>query len=461
MTTSSDSFMTTVASLVPTLLALACLALAPHRVHAQERSANTPPVPADLAAGTAALPDGAAGQAEPTAVELDELRRRIDVLAAELEQLRSGEQETTLSDDKRRALGLAPSAAATYRRASPGISFAGYGEMLYERRGDRAQDGQPLAPSRQLDMLRFVLYTGYRFGDRFVFNSEVELEHANEVSVEFAYLDYLASPNLTVRAGMVLLPLGLVNEFHEPNVFLGARRPETESRIIPSTWRENGAGVLGSSGPFQYRVFVVNGLNALGFSAQGVRGGRQKGSRANAVDLAVAGRLDVVPTPGLFFGGAVYTGGSAQGQLASADDPRVATTIAEVHGQVQVRGFDLRGLYAKAFIGDVVALNSALTTGRPIARRMAGGYAQIGYNVLSQVTERAGVIPYYRYERVNTQENVPSPFLPNNGADGSFHTAGVEFRPIYNIVVKTDYQWVRNRARTGRDQFNINLGYAF
>ena len=96
-----------------------------------------------------------------------------------------------------------------------------------------------------------------------------------------------------------------------------------------------------------------------------------------------------------------------------------------------------------------------------MARSMAGGYAQIGYNILSQVTERAGLTPYYRYEQVNTQENVPSPFLPNTAADGSFHTAGVEFRPIYNIVVKTDYQWVRNRARTGRDQFNINLGYAF
>ena len=116
---------------------------------------------------------------------------------------------------------------------------------------------------------------GYRFDDRFLFNAEIEIEHANEISVEFAYVDYLLNDALTIRGGMVLVPLGLVNDFHEPTVFLGARRPQTERRIIPTTWRKNGVGVLGSAGPIAYRAYLLNGLDATGFSAQGLRGGRQ------------------------------------------------------------------------------------------------------------------------------------------------------------------------------------------
>ena len=64
----------------------------------------------------------------------------------------------------------------------------------------------------------------------------------------------------------------------------------TERRIIPTTWRENGVGVLGSVGPFAYRAYLLNGLDATGFSPEGLRGGRQKGSRALASDFGFAGR---------------------------------------------------------------------------------------------------------------------------------------------------------------------------
>ena len=115
----------------------------------------------------------------------------------------------------------------------------------------------------QFDYLRAILYAGYRFNDKFIFNSEIEVEHAKEIFVEFAYVDYLAHENFGVRAGMLLVPMGLVNEFHEPTVFMGAERPVTEQSIIPSTWRENGAGVYGSAGGIvSYRAYVVNGFTA-------------------------------------------------------------------------------------------------------------------------------------------------------------------------------------------------------
>src|SRR5438477_50729 len=83
---------------------------------------------------------------------------------------------------------------------------------------------------------------------------EIEVEHAvsasdkgGEVEVEFAYLDYLFSKSLRARAGLMLIPMGLVNELHEPPTFLGALRPDVEERLIPSTWRELGAGVYGDA----------------------------------------------------------------------------------------------------------------------------------------------------------------------------------------------------------------------
>lgn len=393
--------------------------------------------------------------------QIEELRRRVDVLAAELEKLRSGEPEQIeLTEERRRALGLAPSAAATYRRATEGVSFAGYGEMLLENFKSRSESGAAGAPATRLDFLRAILYAGYRFNDKFLFNSEIEIEHSNEISVEFAYVDYLATDNLTVRAGMVLLPLGLTNEFHEPTVFIGARRPETEQRILPTTWRENGAGVLGSAGIVTFRAYVTNGLRGAAFTSAGLRGGRQKGANALAANLAVSGRLDVTPVPGVFGGVGVYNGGSGQEQVV-LDGARldVGTTIAEVHGQAQIRGLDVRALFAQASIDDAGSVSRATTA--PIAEAMQGGYLQVGYNVLSQFNTPLAVTPYGRYEHVDTQHHVPAGFTRDLTRDGVFKTLGVEFKPIPNVVVKTDYQWITNEAGTGRNQFNINLGYAF
>ena len=401
----------------------------------------------------------------PDAAQIEELRRRIDLLAAELERLRSGESpQVELTDERRQSLGLAPSAAATYRRASEGVSFAGYGEMLLENFNSENESGVGRAPTTRLDFLRAILYAGYRFNDKFLFNSEIEIEHANEISVEFAYVDYLASDNLTLRGGMILLPLGLVNEFHEPTVFTGARRPETEQRILPSTWRENGAGILGSAGIVNFRAYVTNGLRGAGFSSAGLRGGRQKGGKALAANLAFSGRLDITPVPGILAGLGLYSGGSGQEQVV-VDGTRLdmGTTVVEVHGLAQVRGFDLRALFAQASVDQAGRASRALglPAGSPIADTMQGGYLQAGYDVLSQFSTPLALTPYVRYEQVDTQHRVPGGFVRDLSRDLVLKTLGVELKPIPNVALKTDYQWIANEAGTGRNQFNVNLGYAF
>ena len=112
---------------------------------------------------------------------------------------------------------------------------------------------------------------------------------------------------------MMLLPLGLVNELHEPPIFLGARRPDVEQVIIPTTWSANGIGIHGRGRGLEYRLFLTEGLNARGFSAsQGIREGRQNGSQSLATRAAVAARLDYVGFPGLTAGAAAFTGDSWQ-----------------------------------------------------------------------------------------------------------------------------------------------------
>ncbi len=442
------------------LSALALLALTSAGAHAQEAP--------DGAAGPTATPSPAeppVGAQQPDAVQLEELRRRLDVLAAELEQLRSGEtQEIEMSDARRQALGLAPSAVGVYRRASPGVSIAGYGEMLLENFGSENESGAGGAPTTRLDILRAVLYAGYRFNDKFVFNSEIEVEHGNEIFVEFAYVDYLINDNLSLRGGLLLLPIGLVNEFHEPNVFLGAKRPETEQRIIPSTWRENGGGLIGSFGMVNVRAYFTNGLNGAGFTSAGLRGGRQRGVQARAANMAFSGRLDVTPVPGVLAGASYYIGGSGQEQVVLAGEQLdLGTTVAEVHGQVGFRGLEVRALFARATVDEAGAATVALRlpVTAPIAETMQGGYLQVGYNVLSQFNTNVAVTPYVRYEDVDTQHEVPTGFVRDLSRDGRFKTLGVEVKPIPNVVLKADYQWINNAANTGRNQVNVNLGYSF
>lgn len=394
-----------------------------------------------------------------------ELERRIDLLAEELEKLRSGEEDRyEVTAEDARALGLAPSAASLYRRER-GVSLAGYGEMLYQNFSAENESGQATGGGAQADFLRAIVYIGYRFNDKWLFNSEIEIEHADEIFLEFAYIDYLAMPELGFRGGLLLLPMGLVNEFHEPNVFIGAKRPETEQRIIPTTWRENGLGIHGSSGKLSYRAYVVNGLRGSNFSAAGLRGGRQKGSKARAEDLAFTGRLDYTPTPGVFLGASVYTGGSGQGEVTVDErDFKVTTTIFDVHGQVQIRGFDLRGLYARANLDDAAALNASLGLegADGVAEMMQGGYVQFGYNVLSQISDtQVSLLPYYRWERVDTQARMPEGFEATGAFKTTLNTIGIELKPIPNVVLKLDYQIITNEARTGRNQFNLNLGYVF
>jgi hypothetical protein len=417
---------------------------------------------AEVAALKAAVAEAQAKGASP---ETAELARRIELVAQELERMKLGEA-AVVADESR--YGLGPAASKVYRKEK-GVSIGGYGEVVYQNFSGSKDDGSPSGKTDELDMLRGVLYVGYKWSDRWLLNTELEWEHGStgkngEASVEFAYVDRLIRPAVNVRAGLVLIPMGLVNELHEPTVFLGARRPGIESALIPTTWRESGVGLFGDVGGFSYRTYVVNGLDAKGFTSGGVRGGRQKGSQAKAEDFAWVGRLDWTATPGLVAGGSLYVGDSGQG-LA---DPTggtlgVSTRIFELHADWRWRALELRGLYADADLGDVAGLNRALglVGNQSVGEAMDGYYLQAGYDVLSGRGGDGRLLPFARWETYDTQAEVPAGYARNPANDVEVLTLGLQWQPIEQVVVKADWQDVDNGAGTGVDQVNLALGWVF
>ena len=385
-----------------------------------------------------------------------ELKRRIDAVAGELERFSFGSIAPPVGDSQ---YGLGPAASKVYGQES-GLSIGGYGELIYQNYAGSSK-------SDTFDLQRAIMYLGYKFDEKWVFNSEIEWEHAStsesgSVSVEFAYLDYLNSPELNFRVGLVLIPMGFINELHEPTTFLSANRPMTERLIIPSTWRENGVGVFGGVGDISYRTYVVSGLDAAGFTAGGLRGGRQKGSKALTEDFAWVGRLDYTPKPGVTFGASAYYGDSGQDQtLAGGTLGDTSTMIYEAHAEIRTRGFHFRALGAMANLNDVRELNNALGLAGTdsVGNELEGYYGELGFDVLTLLDEGSeqSLTPFVRYEAYDTQASVPRGFASSPTRDDELVTFGINWKPISQIVFKLDFA----DADQGLDQWNAAVGYVF
>jgi hypothetical protein len=383
--------------------------------------------------------------------ENDELRRQLGAVSVELEGFEFRDIIPTVGDS---VFGLGPGASKIYQK-DQGVSIGGYGEAIYQ--GYAGADGD------ELDFTRAILYFGYRFDERWVFNSEIEIEHADSIFLEFAYLEYLARPELNFRAGALLVPMGFVNEMHEPTTFRGATRPDLETRLMPSTWRENGLGIVGDAGDFSYRVYGVNGFSgagdsdsgAGGYTSQGLRGGRQKGSLTAADDFALTGRLDWNGIPGLTLGVAGYHGDAAQDD---ADVGDLTTTIYDLHAEFRSGGWWARALYSEARVSDTELLYAADPT-KAVGERMRGWYAELGYDLMTALAPESSqqLIPWVRYETVDTQASLAAGLDPDDAAETTNVAFGVDWLPIPNIVFKAGYRDYED----GGDRLEASLGYVF
>lgn len=398
---------------------------------------------------------------------VEELERQIEILGQEIETLKTRQTENAVVADASQ-FGLGAAASKVYR-AQEGISFGGYGEMLYQNFAGSTDAGARSSTRDNADALRAVLYTGYKFNDRVLFNSEIEFEHGStgaggEASVEFAYLDFLLREDLGVRAGLVLVPMGFVNEQHEPTAYLGSRRPLVERNIIPATWREMGVGAFGESGQVSWRAYLTTGLNAARFTSGGIRSGRGNGAQSLAEDFALTGRVDWQPIVGTTVGVAGYSGNSGQGARVSGNTLAARVTMYDLHAESRFRGLQLRGVWTRGTLDDAADVNrlNGLTGGASVGESFGGWYAEAGYDLASfrGFGERS-IMPFVRFETFNTQRSVPQGFLLNRALDQSITTLGIQWKPISQAVIKADYQNVDNEAGTGLNQWNIALGYIF
>jgi hypothetical protein len=398
-------------------------------------------------------------------------------------------------DALRRALGLSLGAATVYARES-GFSYAGYSEIIDQKYSDTAHwhvtnlhpvaSELPTNKDHELTLARGVLFLGYRFSDRMVFNSEIRIdrelidrgvatfpEHyittdtSVDASVDLAYIDYIMSPEVTFRAGIVLLPIGLINEFHDPQEVLGTRPGFGDLFTIPSIWHALGFGIAGHKWAFDYRAYVVSGLNAAGFTEFGLRGGREISTDTIGHPAAVV-RLDYNPFPGGVLGTSYYIGNSGIFGLEDPVDLRIHTTVKELHGQLRWKGAFARAQYAKALLHSSTELNGVLgTTGlRGVGKRMVGGYVEGGWNFLWSRNNGTMVMPYMRGEATNPQDALPPPSLDlglikNHFLDFIIWTYGVEIRPTAAVSIKPEYISIHDQNQIFWKEFHLGVSYTF
>ncbi len=278
---------------------------------------------------------------------------------------------------------------------------------------------------------------------------------------------------------MMLTPLGFVNEVHEPMYFFGNLRPPVETQIIPSTTRENGAGIYGRlGGQVDYRLYVQNSFDGTGISGSNLRGLRQKGSNAKAEDLALTGRLDWNPMPGLTLGTSFWSGDMGQGDEFNGEEIDLHMNLYDVRAQYRYGGAQIRALYTRADIDDtLLATQQSFIDGdeQVIAERMSGWYVEAGYDIFTlfeNSPERQSLYPWVRYSEIDTQDSLDDAVIaagyskdPKN--DRSVLEVGLHYMPHPQVVLKAELRDWDSEADSSQDgsnnqeEFVIGIGYNF
>jgi hypothetical protein len=326
---------------------------------------------------------------------------------------------------------------------------------------------KPRGEAGVLDFHRFVLLFNHAFSSRIRFVGELELEHAfvegleeaGELELEQAYVDFLLTRSFNVRAGMVLVPVGILNERHEPPVYHGVERPFVDTVIVPTTWFDVGVGVHGEfRRGLRYRAYAMAPLNALEFNAEeGIREGRQKGSESKVRNVAWTGRLEYIGVPGLTVGLSGWRGES------SFSTPRLDTTVGlvETDARYQRGRVEVRGQYAHVFISDAGRLNESIqrTVGVSpnIASELRGFYGEGSYRLIARGSPR-DVVAFVRYENFDTQFRMPAGHVPLREFDRDAWVTGLTWYPDPDVAVKVDYVATRNQSGVIRAPRSLNVG---
>jgi hypothetical protein len=359
------------------------------------------------------------------------------------------------------------------------LNIGGYGEVHFNQPMKRGTK-----ENGTLDVHRIVMFLGYNFDSKTQFVTEIEFEYAKELWVEQAFLQHKINPYLNFRAGLLLVPMGIINEYHEPTTFHGVERPIIDNKIAPSTWREIGAGFTGNILPLsiKYQAYVVGGLNGYDtkgiFSGnKGLREGRQKGSKAYVSSPAFAGKVEYFGLRNLNLGLSGYFGKSqsklfggvnrdSTSLLSRADSSVVGISMIGMDARYQMSGLELRGQFYFANMSNTnqynvfTATNGALND---LGSQMIGYYAEAGYNVFKHFgSVHYELIPFLRYEFYNTHHSVVANLERNKKYSNTMITTGLTFKLTQNAVIKTDLQLAKSESETEWTKvFNAGIGVMF
>jgi len=352
------------------------------------------------------------------------------------------------------------------------LMIGGYGHVDYNQPIIEGQSN-----NGNLDVHRLVLLFGYNFTDKLQLFTEIELEHVKEVYVEQAFINYKFNQYIQAKGGLILIPMGIVNELHEPTIYYGVERPLLDKKMVPSTWREIGLGVHGNIHEIslKYQVYMVNGF--LGYSDQAkfrgsdaYRKGRQKGAESVISSPNLSAKIDYYGIPHLKLGLATYIGKSQSALFdglpkdddflsQQADSSIINISMFGLDATYRIEGIQVRGQLIYANNGNVEKYNAFGAT--DLGKKMFGYYAEAGYNIFKTTKFKSELIPFVRYEFINTHHETVG-FEPNKKYETQLITSGLNWKVNSGVVLKVDYQWIKSAAQSKYDHaFNAGIGFVF
>jgi hypothetical protein len=407
-----------------------------------------------------------------------ELMQKLEAIAAELEkvkaELAATKQKAEMVEKRQEEAAPARTAAAESAPAAassasgPTTVLTGYGEVNYNRPTRNASQSQ-------VDVRRAVIGIQHRFDDRTKLVSEFEWEHAvtsaddkGESEVEQLYVEREFANGLRAKAGLFLIPAGLLNTNHEPTAFYGVERNFVETAIIPSTWREAGIGLSGDfANGLSWDAGVTTGFDLTKWDATASEGREsplgsihQEGQLAKSRNLSVHGALNWRGVPGVLLGGSVFTGKAGHATTGfAAPDARI--TLWDLHARYNPGRLDLTALYARGQISNIDALNQTFAgSPTPVPSSFYGWYTQAAYQLYKSGDYTFS--PFFRYEKFNTASGytaVPAGLAVPTGPAEKVMTLGANLHVGEGVVLKADYQ--KFSEDTTRDRLNLGVGFAF
>jgi hypothetical protein len=455
------------------LLATACLSAASM---AGAQAVSKRPAKAPVAVAPAA----------PVSTHEAELMQRLDKLSGELEKVKAqlAELKQQVATTPAPQVVAAPvvqatqplvngadAVAANAPASEPATVIGGYGEIAYNNYNkDKSRN--------EADLRRFVLSLQHRLDAKTKIVTELEVEHTvasaddtGEVEVEQAYAERQLSNQWALRAGLFLMPSGLLNENHEPTAYYGVERNFVETAIIPSTWREGGVQFVGNlDNGLTVQAGLSTGFNVSKWetdsseSADGpLRSVHQELSNAHAKEPAVFAAVNWRGVPGLLLGASWFSGNGQQGKTTEPGQG-LHVTLWDLHARYTVGAWDLSTVYARGTIGGTAAFNTTnIGSGPdwyPIPEKFDGAYVQAAYKVWS--SDDLALSPFARIERFNTRKgfaDIGEGLTPDAAPTEQVYTLGANFNVGQGLVFKVDVQ--RFKQNKDSNRFDLGMGWSF